>query len=65
MIRTLRELKKFNPNLKTNYIKLTLHGLVLIFNLAPLIAICLPEAWFTPTQIKIMVISSIVTDTMS
>jgi hypothetical protein len=37
MINTLRELKKFNHNLQTNYFQLTLHALVLTLNLVPVI----------------------------
>ncbi len=65
MIHTLRELGKYNPNLKTNYFQLTLHALVLTLNLIPVVQDCLPSAWFTYRQWIIFDIIFIVTDTMS
>ncbi len=65
MIYTLHQLKKFNSDLKTNYLQLTLHGFVLILNLIPVVLYCLPDAWFTLRQWSIIDIIFIGTDTMS
>ncbi len=65
MIYTLNQLKKYNPDLKTNYFQLTLHALVLILNLVPVVLYSLPAAWLTYRQWTIVGIALVVTDTMS
>ncbi len=37
-MKTLQQLKKYNPNLKTNYFQLSLHALVVSLNLIAVIA---------------------------
>jgi hypothetical protein len=65
IIKTLHQLKKYHPSLKTDNYQLTLHVLVLIFNLVPVIALCLPEEWFNSLKLTIFDIILISTDTMS
>jgi hypothetical protein len=64
MIQTLRQLKKYNPDLKTNYFQLTLHALVLILNLVPIVLYSIPDPWLTPKNWTVIGIALIVTETM-
>ena len=65
IMKTLHQLKMYNLSLKTNYFQLTLHALVLTFNLIPVIVICLPDDWLNSHQWIIIDFILIVTDTMS
>ncbi len=65
MIHTIQQLKHYNPNLKKNNFQLTIHALVLILNLVPILFESLPVAWFTPRLWAIIDIFLIVTDTIS
>jgi hypothetical protein len=47
ILHTLHQLKKYNPHLKTNYLQLTLHALVLTLNLIPVVILSLPIEFLT------------------
>ncbi len=53
IIQTLVEIRKYNPDFKTNNFQLKLHALALIaltLNLIPVIVICLPFGLLTSRQ---------------
>jgi hypothetical protein len=65
IIKTMQELQKINASIKTNYFQLTLHALVLTFNLIPVIIQLFPYAWLTGREWLIVGIMLIVTETLS
>ena len=52
ILKYLEQLKRYNPGLKTNYFQLTLHAVILSLNLIAVIVDCLPNAWFTSSQVQ-------------
>ncbi len=47
IMKTMQQLKKSNTSIKTNYLQLTMHALVLTLNLIPVIIDSLPFKWLT------------------
>ncbi len=46
MMKTMQQLKRYDPRLKTNFFQLILHVIVLTINLGTVIIDCLPFSWF-------------------
>ena len=65
IMKTMQQLKRNNQNLNTNYFQLTLHSLLLIINLIPVIAFCLQTKNFTNKQLNIFNIILNGTETIS